>query len=459
MGLFDIFTKKKINTLFPTIPMNSQIAIERGIVTWQGADQRSFVDDGYVANDIVYSIIKLITDKAKIAPFHVYKVVDEKAAKKYKSLAAQKDINLKELETLHKKAYELYTGDQRLNELLKYPNEEDCWSDLVEQWCGFKLITGNSFIYGKLIEAGNNQGKPFELFALPSQYMAIIANINVFPPTRAGYQLYYGQMWSFDTKEILHDKYFNPQWGVTGGQLYGQSPLRAAAKNLTRSNEAKTAAVASFQNGGPAGVLFMNDERFDPTSGQAQAQALKTAVSQKGGSANFNSIAVSGYKVDWKQIGLSPVELNIIESEKWDLKALCNIYGVPSQLLNDSDSKTYNNQREGEKALTLRCAIPLLNSLTENLNRKLHTDWGYKGTNLYVDYDLSVFGELEANKAEQTAWLNTAWWISPKQKLDIMNIEVPDYIPTEELEKLYIPTGLQTIDQFQPLNIPDNLNP
>jgi HK97 family phage portal protein len=459
MGLFDIFSKKKINTLFPTIPMNSQIAIERGIVTWQGADQRSFVDDGYVANDIVYSIIKLITDKAKIAPFHVYKVVDEKAAKKYKSLAAQKDINLKELETLHKKAYELYTGDQRLNELLKYPNEEDCWSDLVEQWCGFKLITGNSFIYGKLIEAGNNQGKPYELFALPSQYMAIIANINVFPPTRAGYQLYYGEMWSFDTKEILHDKYFNPQWGVTGGQLYGQSPLRAAAKNLTRSNEAKTAAVASFQNGGPAGVLFMNDERFDPTSGQAQAQALKTAVSQKGGSANFNSIAVSGYKVDWKQIGLSPVELNIIESEKWDLKALCNIYGVPSQLLNDSDSKTYNNQREGEKALTLRCAIPLLNSLTENLNRKLHTDWGYKGTNLYVDYDLSVFGELEANKAEQTAWLNTAWWISPKQKLDIMNIEVPDYIPTEELEKLYIPTGLQTIDQFQPLNIPDNLNP
>ena len=455
MGLFDIFSKKKINTLFPTIPLGSQIAIERGIVTWQGGDQRSFVDDGYVANDIVYSIVKLITDKAKLAPFSVYRVIDERAAKKYKSMAAQKDINLKELETLHKKAYELYTGDSRLNELLKYPNEEDTWGDFVEQWCGFKLITGNTFIYAKMIEAGNNQGKPYELFALPSQYMAIIADINVFPATRVGYQLYYGVMWSFDTKEILHDKFWNPQWNATGNQLYGQSPLMAAAKNLTRSNEAKTASVASFQNGGPAGVLFMNDDRFDPTSGQAQAQALKKAVSEKSGSLNYNSIAVSGYKVDWKQIGLSPVELNIIESEKWDLKALCNIYGVPSQLLNDSDSKTYNNQREGEKALTLRCAIPLLNSLTDNLNRKLHSDWGYKGTNLYVDYDISVFGELEANKAEQTAWLNEAWWISPKQKLEIMNINVPDYIPTEELEKLYIPTGLQTIDQFQPLNIPD----
>ena len=461
MAFFDFLTKKKINTLLPNIPFDTSVAIQRGIVTWQGGNSKSFVDDGYLANDIVYSIIKLITDKAKLAPFHVYKVKDEMSAKRYKSLMKQPDkiTNWQEVNELHKKAFEIYTGDQRLNDLLKYPNGEDTWADLVEQWCGFKLITGNTFIYGKLIEAGNNEGKPFELYALPSQYMAIIANIEVFPPTRVGYQLYYGQMWSFDPKEILHDKYFNPQWNVTGNQLYGQSPLLAAARTLTRSNEAKTASVASFQNGGPAGVLFMNDERFDPTSGQAQAQALKRAVSEKGGAANFNSIAVSGYKVDWKQIGLSPVELNIIESEKWDMKALCNIYGVPSQLLNDSDNKTYNNQLEGEKALTLRCAIPLLDALTENLNRKLHNDWGYRGTNLYVGYDIQVYQELEANKSEQVAWLNTAWWISPAQKNEIMGIKTPNYIPQEEMEKLYVPSSLQPIDQFQPLTIPDNLNP
>jgi HK97 family phage portal protein len=233
----------------------------------------------------------------------------------------------------------------------------------------------------------------------------------------------------------------------------------AAARTLTRSNEAKTAAVASFQNGGPAGVLFMNDDRFDPTSGNQQAQALKRAISEKGGASNFNSIAVSGYKVDWKQIGLSPVELNIIESEKWDMKALCNIYGVPAQLLNDSDGKTYNNQQEGEKALTLRCAIPLLDALRDNLNRKLHTDWGYRGTNIYVDYDIKVYQELEANKSEQATWLNTAWWIPPAQKNEIMGIKTPDYIPQDEMEKLYVPSSLQPIDQFQPLTIPDNIKP
>lgn len=461
MGLFDFFSKKKVNTLFPNIPLSAQVAIQQGIVTWQGQNAQAYVRDGYQSNDIVYSIVKLITDKAKLAPFHVYKVVDQTAAKRYKSLMKQPDKieNWNEVKQLHKKAFELYDGDARLNELLKYPNEEDTWADLVEQWCGFKLLTGNSFIYAKMIEGGANDGKPFELYALPAQFMAIVANVEVFPPTRVGYQLYYGKLWTFDTKEILHDKYFNPYWTVTGNELYGQSPLMAAARTLTRSNEAKTASVASFQNGGPAGVLFMNDDRFDPTSGTQQAQALKKSISEKGGAANYNSIAVSGYKVDWKQIGLSPVELNIIESEKWDMKSLCNIYGVPSQLLNDAENKTYNNQREGEKALTLRCAIPLLDGIAENLNRKLHSDWGYRGTNVYIGYDIQVFQELEANKSEQVDWLDRAWWISPAQKMEIMGIKNPDYIPVEELQKLYVPSSLQTLDQFQPLEIPTEVTP
>jgi phage portal protein BeeE len=140
------------------------------------------------------------------------------------------------------------------------------------------------------------------------------------------------------------------------------------------------------------------------------------------------------------------------------MKALCNIYGVPSQLLNDADNKTYNNQIEGEKALTLRCAIPLLDALYDNLNRKLHSDWGYKGTNIYIGYDIQVYQELEANKLDQTTWLDKAWWIPPAQKLEIMGIKAPDYIDKEDLEKLYIPSNLQPVDDFQPLQLPNDEN-
>lgn len=467
MGLFDFFQKKKIAGVKPlqsvlpmSGPLGSTVSINRGIVTWQGADAQSFVNDGYVGNDIVYSIVKLITDKAKLAPFSVYKVIDEKSAKKYKALMSQPDkiTNWKDLEALRTKAFEEYTGDARLNELLKHPNDEDSWADIVEQWCAFKLVTGNSFVYGRLIEGGANEGKPLSINVLPAQYMAIIANVEVFPPVVAGYQLYFGKLWSFDRREILHDKYFNPQWNITGNQLYGQSPLKAASRTLTRSNEAKTAAVSAFQNGGPAGVLFMNDDRFDPISGASQAQALKKSVSEKAGAQNFNQIAVSGYKVDWKQIGLSPVELNILESEKWDMVSLCNIYGVPSQLLNDPDNKTYNNQQEGEKALTLRCAIPLLNEIRDDFNKKLHTDWGYANQqDIYIDYDVTVYQELEANKVQQVDWLEKAWWLTPIQKYEEMGIHVPDEL-REELSKVYIPSNLQPLDTYQPIQLPKNID-
>ena len=467
MGIWDNFSIKKLigakplqSVLPMSGPLGSTVSINRGIVTWQGADAQSFVNDGYVGNDIVYSIVKLITDKARLAPFSVYKVIDEKAAKKYKALISQPDKvkNWKELIDLRNKAFEEYNGDARLNELLKHPNDEDSWADIVEQWCAFKLVTGNSFVYGRLIEGGANEGKPLSINVLPAQYMAIIANVEVFPPMVAGYQLYYGKLWSFKREEILHDKYFNPQWNITGNQLYGQSPLKAASRTLTRSNEAKTASVSAFQNGGPAGVLFMNDDRFDPQSGQAQAAALKKSVSEKAGSLNFNQIAVSGYKVDWKEIGLSPVELGILESEKWDMVSLCNIYGVPSQLLNDSQNKSYNNQMEGEKALTLRCAIPLLNEIRDDFNKKLHTDWGYANQqDVYIDYDLTVYQELETNKVQQVDWLDRAWWLTPLQKYEEMGIHVPDEL-REELNKIYIPNNLQPLDTYQPIELPKNID-
>jgi hypothetical protein len=51
--------------------------------------------------------------------------------------------------------------------------------------------------------------------------------------------------------------------------------------------------------------------------------------------------------------------------------------------------------------------------------------------------------------------LDKAWWIAPKQKMDIMGLEIPPYIDQTEMEKLYIPSSLQSPDEFQPLTIPN----
>jgi HK97 family phage portal protein len=457
MGLFDFLNRKAAPA-----KQAVQMSIERGIVTWDGQNQSQIVRDSYVGNDLVYAIITLITQKAKVAPWFVYKVKSKEAQKRYLAKMQQPDkiANYNELKELKEQAFEIYEGDAKLNELLKYPNGDDTWSDIIEQWVGFKKITGNAFMYAKQAgEVSINRGKPLELYMLPSQYMAIKVNTEIFPPKKVAYQLYYGQYIPFTTEEILHDKYFNPEWTATGGQLYGLSPLRAASKVLTRSNASKEASVAMFDNMGPLGVLYMDDDRFDPLSGSAQAQALKMQISANTGASKHGSAAVSGYKVGWAQIGLPAKDLQLIESEKWDKEALCSIYGVPPVLLGNMDAATYNNMKEAEKALTIRAVLPELTAIRDNLNRKMQTDWGYKGSDIFVDFDMTIYSELEANRAEQSTWLNTAWWITPEQKLKIQGLSPDPNVPIEDYQKLYVPSGLTPIDEFTnlPVDVPPAL--
>jgi len=132
---------------------------------------------------------------------------------------------------------------------------------------------------------------------------------------------------------------------------------------------------------------------------------------------------VSGYKLGWQSVGLSPVDLSIIESEKWDLKRFAAVYGVPSQLMGDAETSTYNNVREAEKALTARCAIPQLVSFRNHMNRKLQTCWGYQNQNVYVDFDHTVFTELAEDVAEKSAWIKDLKTLSPNEQRMHLGLE------------------------------------
>ena len=63
--------------------------------------------------------------------------------------------------------------------------------------------------------------------------------------------------------------------------------------------------------------------------------------------------------------------------------------------------------------------------------------------------------ELEENKAVQVDWLDKAWWLTPKQKYEQMGLEIPDYLNTEDLEKLYLPNNIAPVDDFAPMPVPN----
>lgn len=365
----------------------------------------NYITKGYAINDIVYSIVKLITDKVKVAPWGLYKVVDESSLKQFSALQKKQDLSpddRRRLKDLKRKAFEPFKGSNNITELLKYPNDYCSFQDMVSESVGYELLTGNSYWWGNMLEAGAEKGQPGALYLMPSQYMQIIA-IAGFPGEVVGYRIQLQGSEPFKPGQVMHLKEPNYRWSFNGEQWYGMSPLKAALSILTRNNSALTATTARFQNNGADGVLFVDEPNIQSSQrGQSleQANAVKLKwIKENTGEANAGKIATSGYKMGFVPIGISPADLKILESEKWDARRLCNVYGVPSSLMNDPEHKSYNTSKESEKALTTRCALPKLVQVRDNLNRKFTQDWGMK-SGLYIDFDMSVYTELSETVGE-----------------------------------------------------------
>lgn len=399
----------------------------------------NYISKGYNINDIVYSIITLILDKVRVAPWAVYQVKDESSLKAYHAIQRKKDItaeDFRKAKDLSLKAFEPVRNPGKIGDLLQNPNPNaaasESFNDFVANGCGYKLLTGNKLIWADMLDAGANKGLPNSLHIMPSQFIQLLIKSG-FPGRVLGYEMSLIALTDklgFTTEEVYHEKYMNYNWGVNGEQFWGMAPLKAALRRTNRNNSALDASTAKLQNGGVEAIVYVDDDRIPAKDALGQAAKTKTAlINEYTGPNNWGKIISVPYKTGVANLGLSPVELDILVSEKHDLRFFCNVYGAPSQLLNDPENKIYNNSKEGEKALTNRCALPLLTSFRDGFNGKLHKDWGWKDKKgWFIDFDMTVFSELQQDIKEMMEWLDKliARGFPLNRALDLLNIEKID---------------------------------
>lgn len=407
-------------------------------------DQQKFVLD-YQNNSEVYAVIKRISKTISTVPFYVYKIKSKKDLNRYKSLLnnASSTVDIAKAELVRIKAVD-EIADSPLNKLLEMPNPYQSFSEFIENVVGYKLITGNSYIWANRLESG----KVAELVVLPSQYVAIISDGTI--NGVEGYSFTLVGWDQLDAKDVIHLKYFNPYFDTNGQQLYGLSPLQAAYRTVQRSNDAKDTSVGMLQNQGPKGILSA-DESND--FGPEQAGKLKEDFYNQYGTKNnivqnAGKILIAGAKLSWLNMGLSPVDLQLLESEKVTLRELCNVYGVNSALFNDPDNKTYNNMKEAKKEMLTQVVLPELVAIRDALNRFFATEMG---SEYYIDFDLTIFPELQEDMKELSAILSQSWWITPNEKRQAMRY---DTIQDDVMNEIFIPAGYLPIDELTMLQDP-----
>ena len=402
-------------------------------IVWNPENDDSYITEGYRKNATIYSLINIITKAATTIPFQVYEIQNQNDYKRYKSITSGTyDSALIQKSQLLKNRSLVELESTPLHELLDRPNPAQSYASWITELIAFGKLTGNRYIYGIGPETGANASKYTELYVMPSQIMEIVSGGIMQPVSK--YKIEYNGTYEIPAEDICHIKDFNPYYDGTGSHLYGQSPLRAGLRMLTTNNEAVQTGVKYLQNQTARGLLMAEEGDIN----EVQAQQLKDKFRQQfQGANNAGDVIITPKKLSWVNFGLNASDVSLIEQYNASIKDLCNIYNVPVQLLNNTDSSTYNNMKEAKKALYQNAVIPELVKVRDELNRWLAPQYG---PNICIDYDFSMIPEMAEDTDKVVDQLSKAWWITPNEKREMMSYGIDE--ENDQLNDYFVPANL-----------------
>lgn len=414
-----------------------------GTAVYMGDNVENYIEQGYIFNPHVYSIVSFLAQKASAIPWYVYQVKDEKSLSLYKSSSPQLGYKRQIVRT---KAM-VEVEDHELSGLFLRPNPLQSWSELCEQAVGFLLITGDSYLHAIGPTNGLNAGLLKEMWGLPSQVMRILPGDRTRPVR--GYIYQPDSSVVIPLEEMIHLKYWTPEY-ASGAFLYGMSPIRAGRRVVTKSNASYDSSVASFQNMGAYGMITAGDTSKDSEPfTEEQAEMVRKRYGKLTGPKNAGKPLITSANLKWQQIGMSPADLQVIESDKMDMRTLCNIFHVPSELFNDASNKTYSNTKEAGSAVYTNAVIPALSKMRDGINAFIYPK--YQGK-FYVDFDTSMISELQEDIQYLSTALSQCWWVTGNERREIMGFGQDESNPM--LDDYLVPAGLLPM---MGMGIPDNL--
>jgi len=287
----------------------------------------------------------------------------------------------------------LFRGDQEIDnhpllDLLYNPSPTMSQVEWFQALYSYLLIAGNNYI----LSVGGDNIAPTELYNLRPDRIKIRSGSRAIP-VAYDYMLKgqvvesYGVDQATGGSKVKHIKMFNPL-----DDYYGMSPMQASSVDIDQHNLANKHNVNLLQNGArPSGAVIFNPK--DETGGHVQLSdvqrnQLMNDVNQRfSGTGNAGKPMLLEGDFEWKEMGLSPKDMDFIQLKNMSAKDIALVYGVPSQLIGIPDAQTYSNFAEAKLALYNETIIPLLDRIQGDLNEWLVPMFNEQGLELRYDID------------------------------------------------------------------------
>ncbi|MCE2926448.1 MAG: phage portal protein [Rickettsiales bacterium] len=319
-----------------------------GQAVWMDRDYTRFADEAYIKNVIAHRCIGMVASAAASVSLDL--------------MATNARGQRREL-TSHP-----------LLALLKQPNPGQAMGDFFQSLYYYRLISGNVFIQA----IAPKDSPPTELHLLRPDRMAVIAGKGTVP---MGYRYTVGdKTMDFPVDRItgrssvLHLKNFHPL-----NDWYGLSPIEAAAYSIDQHNNSAAWNQSLMQNGArPSGALVVRGESGgSATLSEDQYTRIKLQIDEQfSGAANAGRPLLLEGGLDWKEMSLSPKDMDFIEAKNSSARDIALAFGVPPQLLGIPGDNRFANMQEARLALWEQTVIPLMQATVSAISSWLSPYYG-----------------------------------------------------------------------------------
>lgn len=340
--------------------------------------------EAYRLNVVAYRCVSLIARSAAAVPWVLYSKTGTKRV---------------ELDT------------HPLLDLLRRPNPEQSGTALMEMLVSYLVLGGNAY----LLAVGADGQAPVRLIGLrPDRMMVRLDAAGKFydylGTTADGTALTWRPDPVSGRMPLLHLRRFAP-----ADECYGQGDAEPAALAIDQHNEAAAWNFALLRNGArPSGALVYNPKEGPALLADQQFDRLKAEIDrQYAGAANAGRPLLLEGGLDYKEMGLSPKDMDWSGMKDSVAIDIATAFGVPAQLIGIRGAQSYANFAEARLALWEDTVLPLVNLLRAEFNAQLVSRFG---GDLELGFDPDEIPALAERRLSVFTKLETASFLTVNEK-------------------------------------------
>jgi len=311
--------------------------------------------------------------------------------------------------------------DDPLSALLFSPSPGHTWRDLIYNTVMSRMLTGNAFIYRIQV-----RGRTQELLSVPKRCITYRPTGNQLDPVQDWQVTTGSAVITVDKADMLFIHSF-----TGANDVYGVSPLQAAAASIVQQNNARSWNASLTENGAKPSLVISTPKSMDNALFKQFSARLQAAF---GGAGNAGKALVLDDGKTATAFGYNPVDMDYSSGITVSAREIVLAMGVPPELCGDSANKTYSNAQEANKEMVDHTIRPLMQEIYDSISSALIVPG--QGRAVRVGYDAAPLADLRGDFATTITAVQTADYLTTNEKRALLS-----YAPVDGGDTVLQPMG------------------